>query len=71
MHLQDFSSQSWDLLQDRLIQAYAEAYRIDFSPQMTNLKKKLQDLLKKLKDQETRFKLKALVHQLDIETQFL
>lgn len=71
VHLQDFSANEWEALQHRLIQLYAEAYRIDFANQMIGIKKKLQSLLEKLKAQETRFKLKALVNQLDIETQFL
>ena len=71
VYLKDFSANEWEALQHRLIQLYAEAYRIDFANQMIGIKKKLQSLLEKLKAQETRFKLKALVNQLDIETQFL
>lgn len=71
VRLQHFSADDWDSLQDRLIQLYAEAYRIDISNQMTGIKQKLQNLLETFKDQETRFKLKALVNQLDIETQYL
>jgi hypothetical protein len=65
------SSDGWDSLQNRLIQLYAEAYQIDIPNQMTEIKQSLQKLLSKLNTQETRFKLKALVHQLDIETQQL
>lgn len=70
-HLHDFSSDSWDLLQNRLIQLYAKAYQIELSSHITTIKKALQALLKTIEQQETRFKIKALVNQLDIETQFL
>jgi P-loop Domain of unknown function (DUF2791) len=71
VRLQDFSPDAWEALQNRLIQLYAEAYRIDLSNQIIGIKEKLHNLLKQLKTQETRFKLKALVNQLDIETQHL
>ena len=64
-------SNKWENLLDRLIQLYREAYHIDSSFQMAGIKEKLQELLEKLKTDETRFKLKALVHKLDIETQLL
>ncbi|MCX7116658.1 MAG: DUF2791 family P-loop domain-containing protein [Legionellales bacterium] len=66
LRLQDFSVQEWESLLVNLIQLYAEAYQIDLSMQV---KDGLQTLLSKLQAQETRFKLKALVNQLDIETQ--
>lgn len=69
VHLEESSSGEWDALQNRLIQLYTEAYQVDLSHQMIQVKEKLQRLLDKLKAQETRFKLKALVNQLDIETQ--
>ena len=69
--LQNFSAAGWDSLQERLIQLYSEAYCIDFSKQLPKIKAKLHNLLEKLQTQETRFKLKALVSQLDIETQAL
>jgi hypothetical protein len=69
VRLQEPSSKEWEVLQNRLIQLYAEAYQIDLSHQMIEIKRGLQNLLDKLKAQETRFKLKALVNQLDIETQ--
>jgi P-loop Domain of unknown function (DUF2791) len=71
LRLQDFSSGAWETLQNRLIQLYGEAYQIDLSNHLIGIKEKLHNLLQKLKDQETRFKLKALVNQLDIETQHL
>lgn len=64
--LQDFSAQEWELLLDRLIHLYAQAYYVDIPPQTKIL---LQDMLEYIKDQEIRFKLKALVNQLDVETQ--
>lgn len=69
VRLEESSSKEWDILQNRLIQLYAEAYQIDLSHRMVQIKEKLQYLLDKIKAQETRFKLKALVNQLDIETQ--
>lgn len=66
LRLQDFSSHGWDSLLDRLMQLYSQAYQIDLPLQM---KQSLQSLLGKLEVQETRFKLKALVNKLDIETQ--
>lgn len=42
---------------------------MNLSNQMIEIKEKMQDLLENLKAQETRFKLKALVNQLDVETQ--
>lgn len=66
LRLQDFSSQGWESLLDRLMQLYSEAYQIDLSLQV---KPSLQSLLAKLEVQEMRFKLKALVNKLDIETQ--
>jgi hypothetical protein len=67
--LQESSSKQWEVLQNRLIQLYAKAYQIDLSNQIMEIKGRLQNLLDKFKVQETRFKLKALVNQLDIETQ--
>lgn len=69
VRLEESSAKSWETLQTRLIQLYAEAYQIDLSQQMKELKAKLHHLLDPLKALETRFKLKALVNQLDIETQ--
>lgn len=66
MRLQNFSAQDWESLLDRLIQLYAHAYQIDLPIQV---KKSLQVLLDKLEAQETRFKLKAFVNKLDMETQ--
>jgi hypothetical protein len=66
LRLQDFSSQGWESLLDRLMQLYSQAYQIDLP---LHLKGSLQSLLDRLEVQETRFKLKALVNKLDIETQ--
>lgn len=69
VRLTNFSSEEWEALQNRLIQLYTEAYQIHLPNQMSGIKEKLQNLLDRHKAQETRFKLKALVNQLDIETQ--
>jgi hypothetical protein len=66
IRLQDSSVTRWEALQDRLINLYAEAYQIDLSAKNLELKQQMRDLLEKLKTQETRFKLKALINQLDI-----
>ena len=66
LRLQDFSSHGWESLLDRLMQLYSQAYQIDLPLQV---KASLQSLLGRLEVQETRFKLKALVNKLDIETQ--
>lgn len=66
LRLSDFSSQGWESLLDRLMQLYSQAYQIDLPIQV---KPNLQSLLVKLEAQENRFKLKALVNKLDIETQ--
>ena len=66
LRLHDFSSHEWDSLLDRLMQLYSQAYRISLRPQV---KQSLHSLLKQFEAQETRFKLKALVNKLDIETQ--
>jgi hypothetical protein len=66
LRLQDFSFQGWESLLDRLMQLYSEAYEVDIPLQV---KPRLMSLVGKLEVQETRFKLKALVNQLDIETQ--
>jgi hypothetical protein len=66
IRLQDASLTRWEALQDRLINLYAEAYQIDLSAKNLEIKQQMRDLLEKLKTQETRFKLKALINQLDI-----
>ena len=66
LRLQDFSSHEWESLVDRLMQLYSQTYQIELP---SHMKEKLQSLLKKIEVQETRFKLKALVNKLDIETQ--
>jgi len=69
VRLADLSSEEWDGLQNRLIKLYADAYKIDLSSQAAHIGQSLQSVLNGIKTDETRFKLKALVHQLDIETQ--
>lgn len=66
LRLQDFSPHEWELLLTRLMQLYSEAYQIDLPPEVQG---NLQLVLNKLQVQETRFKLKALVNKLDLETQ--
>lgn len=66
LRLQDFSSHGWESLLDRLMELYSQAYQIDIP---RAVKPTLQSLLGKIEAQETRFKLKALVNKLDIETQ--
>ena len=66
IRLQDSSRARWEALQDRLIALYAEAYQIDLSVKTLEIKQQMRDLLEKLNSQETRFKLKALINQLDI-----
>ncbi len=64
--LSDISSHGWETLLDRLMQMYAQAYQIEFLPLV---KPRLRSYLGGIGAQETRFKLKALVNRLDIETQ--
>lgn len=66
IRLQDSSLTHWEDLQDRLVNLYAEAYQIDIAAKLPEIKQQMRDLLEKLKMQETRFKLKALINQLDI-----
>jgi len=68
IQLKDSSLTRWEAMQDRLINLYAEAYQIDFSEKQQEIKQEMRSLLEKLKTQETRFKLKALINQLDIRT---
>lgn len=66
LRLSDFSSRGWESLLNRLMQLYSQAYQIDLPVEVLL---SLQSLLGKLEVQETRFKLKALVNKLDVETQ--
>ena len=66
IRLQDFSLARWEIVLDRLIDLYGKAYRVDFSTKQLDIKQQMRALLEKLKAQETRFKLKALIHQLDL-----
>ncbi|MBS3904083.1 MAG: DUF2791 family P-loop domain-containing protein [Simkania sp.] len=66
IRLQDSSLARWEFLQDRLINLYAEAYQIDIAAKTLEIKQQMRVLLEKLNSQETRFKLKALINQLDI-----
>jgi hypothetical protein len=67
--LQDFSKKDWQNLQKRLIQIYAEAYRT--GPISLEIQDKVKSVLERLEGLETRHKIKAMVYQLDIETQDL
>ena len=66
IRLQNSSLARWEILQDRLINLYAQAYQIDLSEKKLEIKQKMRDWLEKFKTQEMRFKLKALINQLDI-----
>lgn len=66
VRLEDSSLNRWGVLQDRLIELYAEAYQLNLLEKKSEIKEQMNHLLKKLNMQETRFKLKALIHQLDI-----
>lgn len=66
IRLQDSSLARWEILLERLINLYAEAYQIDLSAKNLEIRQHMRALLEKLKTHETRFKLKALIHQLDI-----
>ncbi len=66
VRLDDFSSQRWEALLDRLIQLYAQAYQVELP---SHTKGKLHTLLQNIEGQETRFRLKSLVNQLDMESQ--
>lgn len=68
VRLQDFTSQGWDSLLDRLLRLYAQAYQVELSQP---IKSSLHAVLRKVEAQETRLKLKALVNKLDIETQHI
>lgn len=69
VHLRDLSSREWEVLQDRLIQLYADAYQMDVSAEAAEIKKKQRRWLEECRALETRLKLKALVRQLDMDTQ--
>lgn len=68
LRLQDFSAHGWESLLDRLMELYSQAYQINLPLQV---KGSLRSLLNRLEVQETRFKLKALVNKLDVETQHI
>lgn len=66
VRLQEASSQEWNFLLHHLMQLYSEAYQVELSSQ---IKPALQALVEKLQVPQMRYKLKALVNRLDIETQ--
>ena len=68
LRLQNFSSCEWGLLLENLMTLYSEAYQLNLS---LHVKESLQTVLDKLEAHETRFKLKALVNKLDIDTQHI
>lgn len=67
--LQAFLSKEWGPLQHRLIDLYAEAYQLPLLHQKIEIQERLQKLLNTLKIQDIRLKMRAMVHQLDMETQ--
>lgn len=64
--LEALSSRGWESLLERLIQLYSQAYQVELPLKIKGI---LQNLLDKINVHETRFKLKALINKLDIETQ--
>lgn len=66
VRLSELSSQRWKILLDRLIELYGKAYQVEMP---SYIKTALYTLLQNIEGQETRFKLKSLVNQLDIESQ--
>jgi len=62
--LQDLSRQEWDQLAEKLIHLHAKAYR--WKPPQARMQQELVSRLEEMSDQETRYKLKALVDQLDL-----
>lgn len=68
VRLKAFSPQGWHTLQMRLVELYAHAYGLDLASKQLQLQKSLQNLLETIGTGDTRATLKALVHQLDIET---
>lgn len=62
--LQDLTQQEWDSLAQKLIPLYGHAYR--WQPEEASIHGTLMARLKKLAGEETRYKLKALIEQLDL-----
>jgi len=65
--LQDFSDHEWEGLQERLIRLYSKAYQTNH-PNLTAASN-MKATLERMKGQETRLKLKAMVNHLDLEAQ--
>ncbi|MBN1932487.1 MAG: DUF2791 family P-loop domain-containing protein [Desulfobacterales bacterium] len=65
--LHDLSPKQWEHLSEKLMLLHAEAYA--WQPFETNVYDQIRNKLKETGDLETRFKLKALVEQLDIAHQ--
>lgn len=62
--LQDLSQQEWDGLAQKLIRLHAKAYR--WRPPEVRVRREMAERLAEMQGQETRYKLKALVDQLDL-----
>lgn len=69
LQLQDLSKKEWQDLIDKLIQIHTRAYR--WNQPEKELSKSLEQRLNASKNQETRYKLKALVDELDLHHQEL
>jgi hypothetical protein len=65
--LQDLSPREWDALTEKLMHVHARAYR--WQPSETRARRDMTERLAHMQGQETRYKLKALVDQLDITQQ--
>jgi hypothetical protein len=62
--LQDLSQREWDELAEKLMHLHAKAYR--WNPSEVQVRRELAERLSDMQGQETRYKLKALVDQLDL-----
>ncbi len=62
--LQDLSGREWDELAEKLMHLHARAYR--WSPPRERVQQELGERLAEMSGQETRYRLKALVDQLDL-----
>jgi hypothetical protein len=65
--LQDLSQREWDDLAEKLMRLHARAYR--WKPTDAQVRREMAERLSGMQGQETRYKLKALVDQLDLAHQ--
>ena len=65
--LQDLSPGEWEALAERLIGLHARAYQ--WRPPQARVRRELAERLERMQGQETRYKLKALVDQMDLAHQ--